>query len=84
MTLSRREMVGLRKDARAIEERIATAKQRSWNSQHEAIMELAVAEAMCEELTRRLHELTEGHTIVRPTRHEVRLLLEARRRVPRT
>lgn len=83
MASVRRELAQLRKDALAINERIAQAQQASWVSPWEMRAELAVAEAMCHELARRLNDYTEGHALPRPTRHEVRLLLEARRRQPR-
>ena len=70
----------LRKDVKAIEEQISWAKEQSWVSPVEAIQPLAIAEGMCAELERRIHELTKGYDIERPTTKQIVWMLEARER----
>lgn len=79
----RKQIVGMRKELGAVDDHLAAAKQRSYQNLYEMREQLAVAQAMCEELGRELAELTHGHALERPTRYQVRLLFEARRRIPR-
>ena len=76
----RRQVVLWRKDLSSADERLGQARVLGFTSLFEMAEQLAIAQAMLDELNRELIDVLRGYGVHRPTRHETRLLLEEARR----